>query len=53
MAKTTDKGTSTEGIAPAEVVVSTSCNTRSQSRLVHTKHGTVKVVKSVPVKDKS
>lgn len=27
----------------------TKCETRSQSRIVHTRHGTVKVVESVPV----
>lgn len=30
----------------------TECETRSQSRIVHTRHGSVKVVESVPVKDK-
>ena len=30
-------------------VESTPCETRSQSHLVHTKHGTVKVTESVPV----
>lgn len=33
-------------------VKSSGCETRSQSHLVHTKHGTVKVVESVPVKEK-
>jgi hypothetical protein len=39
---------------PAKGTDPTRCETRSQSHLVHTKHGTVKVVESVPVKkDKS
>jgi hypothetical protein len=33
-------------------VKSSSCETRSQSSIVHTKHGTVKVIESVPVKGK-
>lgn len=37
---------------PAKGTDPTRCETRSQSHLVHTKHGTVKVIESVPVKGK-
>lgn len=33
-------------------VKSSGCGTRSQSSIVHTKHGTVKVIESVPVEDR-
>lgn len=53
MVKDKDPGFGRGTLDIPATVKSSDCTTRSQSRIVHTRHGTVKVVESVPVGRKS